>query len=254
MLFFLFGYRTIDRNINVKKAYFLIIALWLTSSGIFAQDDMLGQEFIKPLKYPKFSLSGDYNLLRRFHGFADPALRANLKNAFGATLSFETGLYKYFNAGALFSAFIPAEFLKSEPVHIRFALFAKPYYPITNNFAVFGRITGGISTAMGMMMGYIGETHSSDLNQALRKVYQGQQYSLMAPGIVGSATIGLEYFPFSRFGLAFETGIRVETFFVLKGNALIEHFTEKNQSGVGPRSFNYMVYEIPLALTLHFIL
>jgi hypothetical protein len=239
----------------VKKTYVVILLVLCCASGLLAKDDLdLGSEYIKPLKYPKFSISADYNMFRRFHGFADSGLRYKLDNNFGVALSFETGLYKYFNAGAIFAANIPTEITKSEPLHMRFALFAKPYYPITKNFSVFSRVGGGISTTIGSMIERLRGFNSPELNPSLERVYQGQRYALMGPGILGMATVGVEYFMFSRFGLAFETGIRVEAFYVSKGSELIERFAGANRAGVGKNSFTYMIYEIPLMLTLHVIL
>jgi len=252
-LFLLFSHDNFRIGNLVKNTYVVLLLVLCCASGLFAKDDLdLGSEYIKPLKYPKFSISTDYNMFRRFHGFADSGLRYKLNNNFGVALSFETGLYKYLNAGAIFAANIPTEF--TEPLHLRFALFAKPYYPITKNFSVFSRLGGGISTTIGSMMERLRGFNSPELSPSLQRIYNGQQYGLMGPGIFGMATVGVEYFPFSRFGLAFETGLRLETFYVSKGSELIERYAGANKAGAGRNSFTYMVYEMPLMLTLHVIL
>ncbi len=241
-------------GIVVKKLLCIITFLFCCISNLYAETKMdLEEEFIKPLRYPKFSIMGDYNLVRHFHGFADKALRHSLENYFGATLAFESGLYKYLNAGALFSFTIPQSLKDS--AHMRFALFAKPYIPITNNFSIFTRFGGGLTSSAGSsILLKLNDYKSPAFTSALMRIYEGQQYSSFAPGALAMASIGFEYFPFSRLGLLFEAGIRAEIFYASKGDMLLESALGKNDASKGLKALAYMTYEVPLALTLNIIL
>lgn len=234
-----------------RKLINVLALFWLSLPLIGESEVPLGEETIQPLKYPKFSLSMDYNLGRKFHDFADPKLREDLANQFGGALSFEAGLYEYFNAGAIFSVNM-AKLTKLEPLHIRLSLFGKPYIALTDRFGVFGRVGAGISSAISVfaMNGYLSQEGSSTIKRELKRVYKEGSYSMIAYGANTFASLGVEYFPFSRFGLALEAGIRAEFFRASKTNNL---FTRKTDARA-PSALCYMIYEFPISLMLHIIL
>jgi hypothetical protein len=240
----------------LKKILGLISLIIFASSGR-AEEFGIGEEYIEPLKYPKFFLTADYAFGRSFHGFDDKALRYELDKSKNVAIGFEAGLLKYLNAGAMLSFNIP-EFRRLEPVHYRFAFFAKPFYQFTNNFGVFARFGAGISSTLGLIKYHLIYNHH-ERAAVLERVYKNQNYSEFGPGALGMATVGLEYFPLSRFGISLEAGFRAEAFYLEKGG-LIEALGDEigpgkiNRAGMGPNSFTYMIYEWPVALTLHIIL
>lgn len=237
------------------KRNWLWVATFLLSLPLIGKEELaLGEETIKPLKYPKFSLSADYNLNRKYHGFADSSLRINLENRLSAALSFEAGLYKYFNAGALVGFNIPTGIAKGEPLHYRLDLFAKPYVALGERFSLFSRLGAGISAAQGNLLQYLSQ--KNDSNQAtLQKVFLGTQYEHFAFGGNAFAVAGFEYFPWSRFGLVFEAGMRAE---ILRNNKSTHQWGREKLAERGvkeaPSSFSYLIYEFPIGLMLHIIL
>jgi hypothetical protein len=240
----------------LKKILGLISLIIFASFGR-AEEFGIGEEYIEPLKYPKFFLTADYAFGRSFHGFADKALRYKMDNSKNVAMGFEAGLLKYLNAGATLSYNIP-EFRQLEPLHLRFALFAKPFYQFTNNFGVFARFGAGFSSTLALIKGHLLKDHQ-ERAVVLKRIYKNQNYSEFGPGALGMATVGLEYFPLSRFGISFEAGFRAEAFYLEKGGlleALGDEFGpgKLNRAAMGPNSFTYMIYEWPVALTLHIIL
>jgi hypothetical protein len=165
---------------NVEKLFvFILFCGWSILSS--AEDMKIGEEYIEPLKYPKFSLGADYSLIPKFRELGKPLSAHHSKAEFTGVLSFEAGLYKYLKAGGMFSINVPA---KGDPVRARLSVFAKPYIPFGERFALFARIGGGIG-------GWIPQGYPFATVNAL-------------------ATAGLEVFPFRRFGVGIEAGWRTE--------------------------------------------
>lgn len=231
----------------VKKYIFWLIFL-LPSSTMAERDVEIGEEYIVPLRFPKFSLSGEYVYGRKFHGFADDSLRTDLRSRYETALSFEAGLVKFFNAGALFSISM-SEISKSEPMALRMGLFGKPLIPLGNRVAIFGRLSVGVAVDIAFNPAIF--YYATANRAAFDNVYHSQRYDGWPFGGFGSATIGLEAFPFSRFGLSVEWGIRASLFHSLK-NALL--FNPPPNIPGAPDSFNFMYYEMPIMATLHIIL
>src|SRR5690348_7667450 len=107
-----------------KKYLYIFALIWLSLPIFSSQEIAIGEEKILPVRYPKASIQFDYNIKRKFHGFADPKLNFDLKDQFSINLSFEAGLLKYFNAGGIFGLDI------EKPMSFRLSLFAKPYLAI----------------------------------------------------------------------------------------------------------------------------
>lgn len=236
----------------MKKVIIYILLVYWPALSVLAGDEVgIGQETVRPLKYPKFSLSGDYNIGKRFLGFADSGLRFNLPPRFGAALSFEAGLHKYFNAGALVGFNIPTDIVRyGEPLHYRLSLFAKPYFSLSDRIGFFARVGGGISASSGSMNGWL--ARFPDAKTKLQSVYRGAHYSFSSFGGNAFATLGLEFFPVSRVGLALEAGIRADIFYAKKEE--YRGFSDEGTKPSGPSWLSYLLYEFPLGLTLHIIL
>lgn len=216
----------------------------------------LGEEYIEPLKYPKFSLIGDTGLVRNFVSFQDKKLNTKLANNWGAGLGVDVGLYKYFNAGFMFTSNIPLETSKTiEPILFRFTLVAKPYVPIGDRFGLFARLGGGFGVSIFNELDHLRKTSNTEYLGKIKDIYYNQAYSLFAPSMNAMATIGLEVFPFSRFGISAEWGIRGEFVFASKGNAAQNALAGSKQDDPrAPKNFHYLVYDMPLMLNLHIIL
>lgn len=239
----------------VKKTLILFLCALTCSSHVVADREAgIGEEYITPLSYPKFSILGDYDMARNFYGFADPSLRYKLGGQhFGAGMSFEAGLCQYFNAGAFFSIDSAHLDPEGEPILMRFALFGKPYLPLGDRFGIFARVSGGIASSLmmsGDMKAYLRYIQPDALAD-LARVYKGQPYTSGHYGGMGSATIGIEYFPFSRMGVALEWGIRASIYRTSRNMLFLG---KVNDVPGAPNAFNFMIYEMPLSLTLQAIL
>jgi hypothetical protein len=198
----------------MKKVFCLAFVLFSTA-WCWADEVAIGKERIEPLKYPKFSLTYEYDFFRKMRTLGDDASTSDLRNQQGIALSFEASLYKYLNAGAAFTVNIPS--ILKDPVHLRLALFAKPFIPLGERFDLFARLGFGLG---GMLAG------------------------LAAGAAVHSAgSVGIEYFPWSRLGLALEYGLRAE---LIRLTAI----TDKENSNAKWLA----IYETPVAMTLHLIL
>jgi hypothetical protein len=235
----------------VKRFIFLIIVFAAIEVSWCETD--IGEEYITPLTYPKFSITGDYSLKRFYRGFADNSLHYSLENRFGVALSFEVATLKYMTAGALFTVSFSKK-SKKEPTDLRLGLFLKPYMPLGDRFSFFGRLVGGLTLTLaskGMIVDYLSNTTMS-FKDNYDIVFKGQKYMGTPFGGFGAATVGIDFFPLSRLGLAFEWGIRADAMHMGKNNV---YENEKPEIILGaPSSFNYMMYEMPLSLTLHVIL
>lgn len=234
----------------MRKIFIPIVALLLVtiSESLLGADNeiAIGSEYILPLKYPKASITGDFVFNQEFLGFADPALRSrgNLTNKFGVGAAFETGLYKYLNAGGGISASIPHA--RNEPFHMRAMIFAKPLIPIGERVSVYARIGGGLAWASkGSLLFELKQDES--FSESYDRVYKDQEYHEEHFGGVGVATVGAEWFFLSRLGIAVEFGIRTSIF----RHTINWWFVDEKPRVPGtPSGINYMVYEFPLSVTI----
>lgn len=226
----------------------IVMAIFAFSASMLAQDYGIGKEYIAPLHYPKFSITGEYEVNRKFHGFADPSLRMDLERRFDGTLSMEAGLFKYFNAGANFGGSIQSF---KKPVHLRLGLFAKPILPLGERFAFFARLQAGISVDLAFYPAAMEFYSSFDNDGNFTRVYKGQRYAGLPFSGFGSATAGIEFFPFSRLGFALEWGIRATLLHTRRYMPLV---SDPPIVKGAPDSFNFMTYELPVMATLHIII
>lgn len=200
----------------MKKALYLVFAMLTTSFLVWADaDDAIGKERIKPHDYPKFAFSVEFDVLRKVKILGENGSTRDLRDQHGYTLAFEASLYKYLNAGAAFTVNIPS--IITDPVNLRLGLFAKPFIPLHERVDVFARVGGGLGGMMaGILVGAAGHAMGS---------------------------LGIEYFPLSRLGLAVEYGLRAE---LIRARPL-----GNNSDG---KATMMMFYETPIALSLLMIL
>lgn len=209
--------------------------------SLVAEEYKIGEEYVLPLKYPKFSVSGNYDLGRHFHGFADQGLRFKLPNQFGGSLAFEAGLYEYFNAGAQLTFNIPGT--TGVPIQLGLSLFAKPYLPLNQRCSLFARVGAGISAAQGNMKSWLMKSSPEVAAPELERVYGEHGFFNTAYGGNAFMTLGIELFPWQLFGFALEGGFRSEI------------WSERGATDPKvPNNFNYFTYEFPLTLMIHIIL
>jgi hypothetical protein len=204
---------------------------------------MIDIQGVEPVKYPKFSVALNYNMERNFSGLADKKLRIALANEIGALLTFEAGLYKYFNAGAQLSFGIPPNL--SVPLHLGLGLFAKPYFPLGERCSFFSRLGLGISASQGGMKAWLAEKSQRPGASEIKNFFGENQYFDTAFGANAHVSVGFEYFPWPLFGFALEGGVRADIF--------RERGLAKNNKDAPP-NFDYVTYEFPLALMIHVIL
>ena len=235
------------------KTFRQIFALIFFSLCTLAQDVDIGQEQIKPIEFPKFTLSSDYSVGRFGKFLGEDNISANLPSEFGAGISFDVGLFRYFNAGAGFSATF-GNVLKSEPIYLRFDIFGKPVIRLHDRVSIFGRFGVGPSILIVNPIRLHRDISTARVVRAMDRIYGEQQYAELGPGVHGSALIGVEAFPFSRFGIAIEFGVRADFFYLGKSDLLEKISKQKFSKASAPASIKYFSYEFPIMLSLHIIL
>lgn len=239
----------------MKTLSWILPLIFFSSLGISASDDEgIGQEYIKSSKYPKFSLSGEYNFLRHGKFLGEKGIASDIGGAWGGSLSIEVGLYKYMNAGAIFSTTIGDIRTNAEPLHFRFSLFAKPLVSIKDRVIFFGRFGGGLSVmAANPKFHFINIGTTATQNRILELYGESpMSHSMLNPGGNAFATVGAEFFPFSRVGIALEWGIRADLYYI-KNETMLEQIIKLGDKKSGP-SIKYLGYDMPLTLTVHIIL
>lgn len=218
-----------------KKYLYIFALIWLSLPIFSSQEIAIGEEKILPVRYPKSSIQFDYNIKRKFHGFADPKLNFDLKDHFSINLSFEAGLLKYLNAGGIFGVDIEG-FDMGKPLGFRLSIFAKPYVAINERCSVFLRIGSGITTIKGSYQN-LEEIDPNKITSIYNDAKFGDSF-----GANAFALAGFEYFPWSRFGIALLGGFHVD---FLRANKI------SGSSDI--KSFNYMIYKFPIGLMFHII-
>jgi hypothetical protein len=222
----------------------------LVSSAAMGESFGVGDSYIASFNYPKFSVGSDISVLRHYVGFADKSLRMRLPNRFDGDISFEAGILKYMNLGAIFSGSL-SDIKNHEPIDYRMGLFVKPFFSLHQRVAFFSRLTGGLVVSLcinGPASLYYAK---EDDQENLKAIYQDQDYKNFPVGGFLSAAIGVEVFLLSRLGLTIESGVRASFFHTGKKMPFMD--PPKYIAGV-PDSFNFMTYEVPVSVILHVIL
>lgn len=230
-----------------------VLAILLLSKIAFSTDAPLGTEKIKPIEYPKYTLTGYYNSFR-YGGIAGEEM-GKLNQTYGLRLSFDVGLYRYLNAGAGLS--MTGTMNSDNPANYRLSFFMRPKIAfLDDRLAFFTRIGGGPSV---LFINSPIENLKKSLPPSAAKVvaqkYNCPYYSDINPGVHGFATVGVEYFPISRFGISLEWGILADYFYVSKSESL-KRKIEKERGSIGdkaPYSFGYLDLEAPITLSLNLI-
>lgn len=220
------------------KKYFLIFLINLAFLPMSFGDEILGEEVIKPLRFPKFTVAYDFALNRKFKAFNNSNLKKDLKNSTGFAVMAEAGLLKYFNAGLLFN-FSMVD--KESPFVTRLSLFGKPYFSITDRLAIFSRLGTGLTISV---------YNELIFKDEILPVYGVQKYGLLGAGFNFMGSLGLEYFIFSRIGLTAEFGLRSDLLWFEKSGLPFFGPGDKR----APNWLNYATHGFPLIIGLHIIL
>lgn len=236
----------------------LVSLIYSTASLTEPPADRIGEEFITPIAYPKYNFYGAYSGLR--WGLMDHKIYSPLRNTFPAGVGFDVGLYKYFNAGAMLSIAL-GDVSKTQLPYGRLSLFGRPQITFFDRLSIFSKIGGGLSFFLGRPDAYL-----SSINDQLAgiKDYFFETKDINA-GLNGIATIGIEYFPFSRVGLSVEWGIWADYFLVRHVPSekwREEDSRERGREGRGSeglwrdkgKNYGFLSYEFPVMLTLSIIL
>src|ERR1700722_11651890 len=120
----------------VKRLIFLFMGV-LCFGPVRADKEMaIGEEYIEPIRFAKFSVALGYSMGRTFRSVRDWSLRADLPRKFETILSYEAGIYQYMNAGGIFSTRI-SSLKNDEPMEVRLGIYAKPFIPLGDRVALF---------------------------------------------------------------------------------------------------------------------
>lgn len=232
----------------------LIFAVFIGAASLCANESIFGEEYIEPLHYPKFFIKADYGMMTNVLVLGSSGIKASLENNLNYVAGFDVGLYKYFNAGA-YVGLQPGNDIKRtfETSFLRLGLYAKPMIPIAERFSIYGRMGGGLTVGFLSMLRHLASHGDSDTVEKIKEFYGAQSYSDYAPGVNFSANIGAEVFPFSRFGIGVEWGIRGDYIYAVKGNSLSELIGNVAVVADAPNSFQYIAYSMPITLNLHLI-
>ncbi len=230
-----------------------VLAILLLSKIAFSTDVPLGTERIKPIEYPKYTLTGYYNSFR--YGGITGEEMGRLNPTYGLKLSFDVGLYRYLNAGAGLS--ITGTMDSDNPAHYRLSFFMRPKVAFfEDRLAIFTRIGGGPTVMFNNSpIENLKKSLPPSAAQVVAQKYNCPYYSDINPGVHGLATIGIEYFPISRLGLTLEWGILADYLHVSKSESL-KRKIEKERGPINdtaPYSFGYLDLEAPITLSLNLI-
>jgi hypothetical protein len=235
---------------------FLKLLLCLILSKSLIAEIQLGKETILPLEFPKFTLGGEYNVFRHFHAFNDSGLKRDLNNSYGANFYAEVGWLRYLNAGLIVSLTASSPFLGGSNIG-RLGLFIKPYLPLGSRVSLFSRISAGPSIAIfhylnGLQMGAIFPA-SHEESQQIEDRYSHNDYWPLSLGFHGIAALGAEFFITQRIGLVLESAFRLDMLWAKQFN--FQGGTKPTTTGKPAATwFHYMIYDIPVMLSMHIIL
>lgn len=205
----------------------------------------LGEEKIEPLWYPKFTLSGDYAGDLRLKNLQNKNIKARVRGKFDAGLGIEVGIVKYLNAGFDFTYRQGALKGQSSPLGLRFPLFLKPYFPITDRFSIF------LKTQIGPALTFVfpsqeGLFMNNENMAALMELYKNGQYGPMSYGLTTSAAAGIDVFFWSRIGISLQWGVRYDIYRANIANR--EHASDS------PSGLSFSAMDFPITATLQLIL
>lgn len=245
------------------------MALALSLSSIVHSAEQIGEEYIKPIEYPKYIFMGHFSNMRQ--GSLDKTLKAPLATNYGGSIGFDVGLYKYFNAGALLSL-DTSGFSPNDLTYLHLTLFARPQITLFERLSIFARLGAGPSAMIGIPPSYF-KTINEDLKKQINEKLNFP-INMASAGIHGMATIGVEYFPFSRFGITAEWGILADYIWVrptdqsyriqsnerrlredpnLPPEERIEIMEEIERMKSG-RTYSFFLFEMPFMISLNIIL
>lgn len=189
-----------------KLLFYILISSFLYSTN--EEPFVLGEETIDPIRFSKFH--GAYG-----HGFV---ARAGDAKSFSEkvasqtyySVSVETNLYHYMNAGARVNYYFDkiekkslVKELEDYNSHKRFnfSLFAKPFLPLTTSIALYGILEGGFGVNF-----VSSSVHIRNVNVNYEKLYGDSFYQpFFIPLLNASLGLGVEYFFLPRWGIFIES-------------------------------------------------
>lgn len=233
--------------------FFVLVVLLISTKSLALT--LIGEEVIKPIEYPKVIFMGSFSNLR--YAQVSATTSSKVDTNFGGGFGIDVGLYKYLNAGALFTFHLGnTKTPVHSPIFTRLTLFARPQITFFDRLNIFTRIGGGPSVLIGPPINNLKHSAHIKVQRELEAEYAYPDYSFFSPGLHGAATVGVEYFPWNRCGFALEWGIFADYFFVRRSELLSDMIGGKDQFDAlykGKESFGYFTYQMPLLLSINVI-
>lgn len=202
----------------MKKIF--LIMLWIFNYNLLAQEYVLGQESVDKIRFPKFYAQFSYGILGKINILNKEVKSIKIDNEQQYSFFTEHNLYKYMNAGFKFDGFYRK--LKDDTKHVKskLAIFIKPFIPLyKDEVSLYTTFGGGVGNALLMPIYGTG-------------LYN--QNAIFIPSINVENSIGINYFPFFRFG-----------FF-----AQANYITELNMGNRGDKDARDLVWFIDHRLSL----
>jgi hypothetical protein len=234
----------------VKKIFLSFLLCAIFSNLALAKND-LGTETITPLRFPKFTIGGEFNVLRNLNIFNGSSIKKSLHFSYGLNIFGEMELIDYLNTGFAFSLTASHPFKEGSNI-MRLGMFLKPYFPLNDRTSFFGRLTLGPSLTV------LQELNAYDFNPTLEggnkieDIYGDQSYWPMAWGFHSIASVGMEFFITNRIGLLIESAFRFDMLWANQ-TPLVRFIDPSRPHKPGPSLLHYLIYDVPLVLSMHII-
>lgn len=202
----------------VQRAVVLAIFVLVSLSAFATDNNIMGQEHIQPISFPKFIVFADRTMKHNLVNLDRQGMVSPMHDQWGGGLAFAVEIYRYFDAGAMVCLNAPGDFARGEPLKANFQILAMPKLPFGERAALFAKASAGIASVInGDAILY----QESELGGGQDSIYKGQTYNKAAFGFAGSATLGGQAFLTSRLGLSLEAGIRSEIYFHLREGTIM---------------------------------
>jgi len=191
----------------MKKFLLLILLHIFNVNYLWSKDSLLGEETIDRIRFPKFYFMYGHGVLGKAFDLKNIVNEKTLSKGYYA-VGTEHNLYKYMNAGFKVSFFMDKLDLDVDnsddndltSYKLNLNVFAKPFIPITDIVAFYTKFGGGFGNSFKYPTNWL--TSNSIKNY---KVYRVTYQDGTLPSINGTISLGMDYFPFSRFGVFLES-------------------------------------------------
>lgn len=205
----------------------------------------LGEETVKPLLYPKFTISGDYAGDARVKSLQNSNIQKKAKGMFDAGIGIEVGVSKYLNAG--FDLTFRHGVLSGgnfSSLGFRIPFFVKFYFLITDRISIF--MKGHAGPALTLSMDSLDILRDGEDNRAVAETYRGGRYAAISYGLTTLASAGIDIYPWSRIGFSLQWGIRYD---IYRANR-----SQSEKMHEAPSSVNFSMMDFPATLTVLLVL